>query len=591
MEDDWGFDIDGPLTDFLYAYQFTIEQKNTDQYWNKKGGNNFWEDKRLVRVIGEGGFGIANVIEKKSINGKRTLSVLKLYKTQIFYGIDQSGNENKNEIVEVVNEYKIERKWSRFVRKNILNRQISPNFAYPIDFDSIPYNEFIAGVFSSGRPFPKNSLWSKDKTMIEYNQNVLENNKIFNRIGFDADANRLEGAVSMIELELGILGTLPGALQQAKGRIQGLDNPNRMREFIRSFNFGIFAGLLSQQISNFQHRDIGGTNIVVQDKKIRTKSIHRKNYKYIFGVNLFEIPDEFQNIIPLFIDFSLSKRIKKPFDKSVPGTQTRLYYRAPELIFITQKPIVYNIYSDVFSTALAIIDFVLEDEAVIFNPYLIQKKEVQDAIQELRAFCQRPSTEFVNNVIKAEFICNSNPEQLLVYAWSIKDAIGWLTDDELLNVEFTNLWKILNKYKKNKNKEGWLWSDPTLNERVDEDGIKLLKSMLLWDSDLGANPRNEIIRSKYFQPLLKKKLKRADTIPLKENEALFGYRAKIIDRKISRKTPTGGDLLFNNIKDPEVKPFVIQSCIECRKPATFTHDNINACSHECLNYVLQDLGK
>src|SRR6056297_3515313 len=369
-------------------HQDLINKKATDEYWEKKGGNKFWLGTyRLIASLGRGTYGIALLVEKKEKNGDRTLMVLKFI-------YDEINNDNPNDIFVYESDFEVEKKLSEDIFNEALKRLgLTPNIVYVygtliLDFE----------LFRTRYDFPKQSLWIKE--FKQERDNIIKSAMIIRaeneRRRAEAKKNRksrystISAKIGIIELEIADVGKLSRTLKYISDN--ALYQKNEYPQVIKALIFGILSGLQGMNKVNFLHRDISGSNIVVTIKDTRPPKLGcNQTYFYIYGTNAYVIPEKYQQLAPLYIDYSLSNFVSKPSEKEIKAPLTAISYRAPEIIFITQNPVLYDHKSDIFSTAISIIDLLKGQTAYLTYTKDFSAEEniiFKQAYEEFKSNCK-----------------------------------------------------------------------------------------------------------------------------------------------------------------------------------------------------------
>jgi serine/threonine protein kinase len=472
------------FSDIYDLHKYLIDNKQSDQYWKSRKGsrNEFWNNYRLIKVLGSGSFGIVVAVEKKDQNNNRELIVLKIFTDSLSKFKTRIPSEFRKEIdfLNITNE--------------IINDNLSPNFVHKIGENTIKFSTF--------EEFPKDSNWKK--LLKKYQLFIFNVNSLL-----PVDNNDLE--MNIIEMEWGGT-TVSDFFNQYPSDFENIKDK---RETIRSITYQLLMGTIIMQLKSIQHRDIASMNILITKNKDRNIKLSNTPRIYHFNNIKYLIPEKYQKYDAVFIDFSLSELIDDKNKSLVEIPKARLSFRAPELLFLSLNT-TFDIKSDIFSLGLVIVELILSAEGIKFNTlnkrgFYAEKNDYDNFIErvitmadEFQNLCDYEPPDGPSDEAKY-FICGvfEDIPDFILYIFNLTKLLGWPTNLEYPFIEETKLWKILNRYKLDSEKEkvGILWDEniSILKKYIGNSGISLLKNMLKWNPEERINPYQELKNLKYFK--------------------------------------------------------------------------------------------
>jgi len=499
------------------------EDGSLEKYYSEKGGRNDpFNNYVLLQKLGSGTYATVVGVEKRKQNQPSELIALKII-------VDDIGEKNDGSIELDDIFYKEESNAFLLVQEEIVDKKLSPNFIYHSkEIIHIPFSDII---------FPTKSKWySVLFSIYEHIKKIRSKTKNTN----------VQPQMHIIEMEWASVNNIKNFFSNE----QYLSSKQLIREQMRSFIFQLISGLASLQITNVQHRDINISNMVIMKKKERIdQNDYKDEYRYFYGKQLFKIPLEYQRFTILFIDYSLTEKINDTDDYYISTTKTRLYSRAPELIFLTKDKILYYDTSDVFSTAISIIELIFsfsQDKRRIFYDFQNQL-EYDTILQKLK------KQKF--NSTAQNFIKYQSEKSTITYVTSLFRELGIPTNNDYPNIEKTRLYKTIidniEEERKNRWMDGSLWNNKLLNDVLQKDGMDLLKKMLKWNPRERIQPLEALRTHPYFTRYRFQANKNGET-------NVFGAAvAKINNDAITLVSASGDSVLYRNIKLPKVSNKVI----------------------------------
>lgn len=423
----------------------------------------------LIKKIGSGSFGaVFKAVRTDSIDNAREVAV-KIILDRIEYSQSQGRMVVRNQV------YQEEKRGIELIQKEIVEKGLSPNFPYLSHIQDINYSDIDT---RKDLKFPNMSA-VKEK---EFRLQLLDQKRV-------NDKHNLQGQMHLIEIELGITTQLAPLGDKT---LTGNRKPTNDK--MRSYIFQIFSALISLQVTNIQHRDIKQTNVVVTQKANRIdKYGYKKPYRWVYGNHTFEIPEADQDLVLLFIDYSLTKQIEKIENASLTYRPNSMYSRGPEHLFLTETP-VYSIQSDLFAAGMSIIDMLTGTPSYVVKNYWPQIK--MDTVHIISRVC---SDNTLSNLAK-RFLCIKD-ENFVGHILSLFYLLGIPTNNDLPKIEETKLYKAImdpsrkidwTKY------TGVLLTDENITKYLDQEGLQLLKQILSWNPKNRGNPFELVTIHNYF---------------------------------------------------------------------------------------------
>jgi serine/threonine protein kinase len=547
------------MNDLRELHSYLIDNFQSDDYWSSKNGNEFWNNYRLIEVLGEGSFGMVVAVEKEMDNNERRLLVLKIFLDRLIGGNIEKSYYYKE--ISILNE----------INNNIIKNKLSPNFVKIYNSFTLKFNDFSE--------FPDNSKWKTDLKSLENKISIVsklskkieenERKKYIDQINiltkkydrtkemkFFKQAERLMNSfnakrhelfsekfeIGFIEMEWAT-STLEKTFNLYDIKFNDL---NYKKGIIKSIIFQLISGLSILKIKNIQHRDISSNNIAIIKNENRDLSM-RGTYRYLNSKYEYNIPNEYQEYNILYIDFSHTQIINNNIQFLINYPRGKISYRPPEFYFLSTETI-YDEKSDIFSLGISILELIINaadpsnDDLRLLNlEFLDFGKDITERIgfiyKELSNLCE---SELLERKAK-KFICGEekNVYYYIVIIYNLILLLGWPKNKDFPYIEETKLWNIFNKYvtEEEKTNEPLLWTKHRnmLEKYLGIEGINLLKSMLKWNPNERIDSLNDLNNIQYF------------------NE----YRSLI--KEIQGKN-TWGHLEYNNnfydIEGNIIKPFI-----------------------------------
>jgi serine/threonine protein kinase len=475
-----------------------LVNKGYTLYDEKENGDVYWYNYRCLCLLDDdtGAHGTIYMVEKnKGPSISRGLSVLKIF-------IDKLIINEKMEMEIFYTEYIIENQVHQYIQNSITSEKHSPNFSeYRFSGEIGLFEIFNQYMGESWDKYIGIPIYQKLQDIYIYFSRKYKNRKNFQNINTKKDffikiLEKNFGKNSLLKLyyiesELSDSG-------QLRNLILRINPVNRSNEYGKSLTrniiFQLCIGLHYMEKNNIQHRDIAGSNILCTTKRYH-HDIIKNNRNNIFKLNniYYEIIRYHENnkgilpyYIPIIIDFSLSQVIQvQGKDNIIETSMTRLYYRAPELLFIDEnaKKVIYEYKYDVFSCGLTIMEYLTYDFINHDKIYQyitdVYNKEYNGLYKELLELIKEtcPKTKIHNEFI----LKNDSGESVLDQTLTLISYLGW--PDNVESFKNSYLWKILDIYLPEtiKNRKGIYFNNPIINERLTENGLQLLKHMLDWD--------------------------------------------------------------------------------------------------------------